>query len=73
MSRANDRSTSPDGEGASSAAEGMARGDDSFAGEVSMGEASGEDLSMSPSSDTQGLSQDENQFDGQKDFTNDNP
>jgi len=69
MSRADDRSTSPDGEGAASATGGLARGDDSFAGEVSFGEASGEDLPMSPSSDTQGLSQDENQADGQKDFS----
>ena len=62
MSRgADDRSTSPDGEGAASAAEGLARGDDSFAGEVSLGEASGEDLGVSPSSDTQGLSQEDNQ------------
>ena len=38
-----------------------------------IGEASGEDLGMSPSSDTQGLSQDENQLDGQKDFANENP
>ena len=36
--------------------------------EVSLGEASGEDLAMSPSSDTQGLSQDENQLSEQKDF-----
>jgi hypothetical protein len=70
MTRAADRSTSPDGEGAASAAEGTARGDDSFAGEVSLGEAAGEDLAMSPSSDTQGLSQDENQLGEQKDFNN---
>ena len=41
--RADDRSTSPDGEGAASATEGPARGDDSFAAEISLGEASGED------------------------------
>ena len=38
-----------------------ARGDDSFATEVTLGEALGEDNAMSPSSDTQGLSDDDNQ------------
>jgi hypothetical protein len=73
MNRADDGSTSPDGQGAAAATNPAARGDDSFAGEISFGEASGEDNAMSPSSDTQGLSQEDNQIDGQKDFTDRNP
>ena len=40
---------------------------DAFAGEVSMGEAMGEDLGRSPSSDTQGESQESNQGDEGRD------
>ena len=45
-----------------------ARDDDSFSGEVSSGEAAGDDLAMSPSSDTQGARRGDNQIRGaQKD------
>jgi hypothetical protein len=52
MSRADDVSTAPDGQGAAAATNPAARGDDSFAAEVSLGEASGEDNPISPSSDS---------------------
>jgi hypothetical protein len=67
-----DRTTVDDPEGADAATNPPARGDDSFAGEVSSGEASGQDLGVSPSSDTQGLTPGDNQTDtgapGRKDF-----
>jgi hypothetical protein len=44
---------------------------DAFAGEVSMGEARGQDLSMPPSQDTQGLSTEDNQAYPQKRFPDD--
>ena len=64
-----DVSAGADHQGADAATNPLARGDDSFAAEVSTGEASGNDLSMGPSQETQGLSQDDNQMNGpQKDF-----
>lgn len=42
-------------EGADAATNSEARGDDSFASEISAGEARGDDAPMSPSSDSQGL------------------
>ena len=57
-------------EGADAANNPTARGDDSFAGEVSSGEAVGEDLPDAPSQDADGLSQDDNQA-GQKDMRGD--
>lgn len=65
--RSDDLSSLPEGQGADAATNPAARGDDSFAAEISSGEASGDDLGMSPSSDTQGLSQEDNQG-YQKDF-----
>ena len=56
-----DLHTGPVGQGADAATNPSDRGDDSFAGEVSSGEAQGQTLGLSPSSDTQGLSQDDNQ------------
>lgn len=59
-----------DHQGADAATNPLARGDDSFAAEVSTGEATGNDLSMGPSQETQGLSQEDNQMNGpQKDFS----
>jgi hypothetical protein len=63
-----DLQTGPFGQGADAATNPAARGDDSFAAEVSSGEAQGQDNSMAPSQDTQGLSQEDNQMSGQKDF-----
>lgn len=51
-----DVQTGSDAQGADAATNPAARGDDSFAGEISSGEARGDDLPVSPSSDTQGLS-----------------
>ncbi|HLL89390.1 MAG TPA: hypothetical protein VK324_08810, partial [Tepidisphaeraceae bacterium] len=48
-----------DAQGADAATNPAARGDDSFAAEISTGEAQGDDLSLSPSQDTQGLSTDD--------------
>jgi hypothetical protein len=48
-------------EGSDAATNPAARGDDSFAGEVSSGEAAGEDPSAAPSQETQGLSQEDDQ------------
>ncbi len=50
-SRADDVSTSPHGQGGAAVTNPAARNDNSFAGEVSMGEAAGEDNPASPSSD----------------------
>ena len=58
----------PSNQGASAATHPAARGDDSFAAEVSMGEAMGQDAAVSPSSDSQGLSTEDNQIDNQKDM-----
>ena len=63
-----DMQTGPPGQGADAATNPTARGDDSFAGEVSSGEAQGQDLSMGPSQETQGAMPGDNQVDGQKDF-----
>jgi hypothetical protein len=57
-----DNSQTPTGQGAG-AVTNPARGDDSFAGEVSLGEARGEDLPLPPSQDSQGLSRDDNDVD----------
>ncbi|HZN66674.1 MAG TPA: hypothetical protein VFB66_15395 [Tepidisphaeraceae bacterium] len=54
-----DPSTYTDAQGADAATNPAAQGDDSFAGEVSTGEASGEDNALSPSSDSQGLQQED--------------
>jgi hypothetical protein len=48
-----------------------ARGDDSFAGEVSLGEARGQDAAMRPSQDSQGLFEGDNQAGSQKGFPGD--
>jgi hypothetical protein len=62
----------PSNQGADAATNPAARGDDSFAGEISMGEATGQDNAMSPSSDSQGEDQEGNQMSGnQKDFAAD--
>jgi hypothetical protein len=53
------------------AATNAARGDDSFAGEISAGEADGDDEPVSPSSDSQGLSEDDNQAYPQVDMRGD--
>ena len=50
------------GQGADAATNPAARGDDSFSAEVSSGEAQGQDLGLSPSSDTQGLTPGDNQL-----------
>jgi hypothetical protein len=64
-----DMQTNPRGYGADVANNPGAQGDDAFAGEVSSGEAAGDDLSMSPSQDTQGAVEGDNQTGGgQKDF-----
>lgn len=66
-----DMQTGSRGQGAD-AVTNPARDDDSFAGEVSSGEAQGEDLPVSPSSDTQGLVEGDNQLRGaQKDERDD--
>ena len=63
-----------DHQGADAATNPLARGDDSFAAEVSTGEASGQDNSMAPSSDTDGQSFDDGGMEGtQKDFTDSGP
>lgn len=51
-----DVQSNPDAQGADAATNPAARGDDSFVGEISSGEARGQDLGLPPSSDTQGLS-----------------
>lgn len=56
-----DIQTGPEGQGADAATNPTARGDDSFAGEISTHEAEGQDLSMGPSQETQGLSEEDNQ------------
>ena len=72
VSRDADVSTGQDAQGADAATNPNARGDDSFAAEISGGEASGEDLPISPSSDTQGARRGDNQIRGpQKDVRND--
>jgi hypothetical protein len=53
-----DASTSGDAQGGDAATNPRARADDAFAGEISTGEAQGQGLPMSPSSDTQGLAGD---------------
>jgi hypothetical protein len=63
-----DMTTNGSAEGADAATNPMARGDDSFTGEVSSGEAQGQDMGMSPSSDTQGLTQGDNRAYPQKSF-----
>jgi hypothetical protein len=63
VSRDLDLSTGADGQ-TSDNVNNPARGDDAFAGEITLGEALGEDNAMGPSSDTQGLSQGDNQPDG---------
>lgn len=63
-----DMQTGPWGQGADAATNPAVRGDDAFAGEVSTGEAMGQDSSLSPSQETQGLRGDDNQSGGQKDF-----
>ena len=63
-----DFSTGADAQGADAATNPRARDDDSFSGEVSTGEVAGDDLGISPSSDTQGARRSENQIRGtQKD------
>jgi hypothetical protein len=76
VSRDIDMQTGPPNQGADAATNPAARGDDSFAGEISSGEASGDDLSMGPSADRQGLTPGDNQSDpgrppGRKDFGGD--
>ena len=72
VSRAADVSTGRDAQGADAATNPTARGDDSFVGEISSGEASGDDLAISPSSDTQGARRGDNQIRGtQKDVRGD--
>ena len=72
LSRGGDVSTGRDAQGADAATNPNARGDDSFAAEVSSGEASGDDLAISPSSDTQGARRGDNQIRGtQKDVRGD--
>ena len=66
-----DMQTGPQAQGADAATNPAARGEDSFVGEVSSGEASGDDLSISPSQETQGLSQDDNQAYPQTDVRGD--
>lgn len=57
------------GQGADAATNPAARGDDAFSGEISSGEASGQDQPISPSSDSQGASPGDNQTGGaQKDM-----
>lgn len=60
--RDTDLTTGPESQGADAATNPAARGDDSFVGEVSSGETRGEDSPLSPSSDTQGLSTEDNQL-----------
>lgn len=50
-----DRASDTVGQGADAAVNPIAHDDDSFVGEISSGEAQGQDLGISPSSDTQGL------------------
>lgn len=67
-----DIQTGPEGQGSDAATNPAARGDDSFAGEISSGEAQGDDLPISPSSDTEGLIEGDNQIEGdQKDVRGD--
>lgn len=64
-----DVTSSGSAEGADAATSPMARSDDdSFSAEISRGEAEGDDLGMSPSSDTQGLLEGDNQAYPQKGF-----
>ena len=56
-----DFSTGADAQGADAATNPRARDDDSFIGEVSTGEAAGDDLGISPSSDTPGARRGDNQ------------
>jgi hypothetical protein len=70
INRDADFSQTPIGQGAD-AVTNPALGDDAFAGEVSFGEARGQDLSMPPSQDTQGLSNEDNQAYPTKHFPDD--
>jgi hypothetical protein len=67
-----DTQTATPGQGSDAATNPVARGDDSFAGEISSGEAQGQDDSMAPSQETQGLLPGDNQTNagvpGKKDF-----
>jgi hypothetical protein len=63
-----DITTNGSAQGPDAATNPAARGDDSFTAEISSGEAQGQDLGMSPSSDTQGLTQGDNQAYPQKSF-----
>lgn len=54
-----DASTSGDGQGADAITNPAARGDDSFAGEISSGEASGDDNPMPPGADDPGHTRDD--------------
>jgi hypothetical protein len=49
--RGEDQLTAPPGQGTATAGNPANRGDDSFAGEVSLGEAAGEDNPVPPSAD----------------------
>jgi hypothetical protein len=68
MSPTDGIAAAPSNQGSDAVTNPAARGDDSFAAEISGGEATGQDLAVSPSSDTQGLSTEDNQIDGQKDM-----
>ena len=61
-----DVSTGADAQGADAATNPRARDDDAFMGEVSTGEAAGDDLGISPSSDTQGARPGDNQIRGRQ-------
>jgi hypothetical protein len=54
ISRDTDLQSHPSGQGADAATNPSARGDDSFSGEISSGEAQGQDSPLSPSQDDQG-------------------
>jgi hypothetical protein len=72
QTRDGDVSTGRDAQGADAATNPNVRGDDSFKGEISAGEAAGDDLPVSPSSDTQGARAGDNQISGaQKDLRDD--
>ena len=66
-----DLQSTPLDQGADAATNPAARGDDSFAAEVSTGEAMGEDNPIEPSQESQGLSQDDAQAYPQKDMRGD--
>ena len=67
-----DVSVGADGQGADAATNPQAQNDDSFMSEVSSGEASGQDLPIGPSQDTQGAIEGDNQIRGaQKDVRDD--